>query len=92
MNKLDDGFKSCLVTLAVVGLVIGTPLALISWGRHQGWEKHKGCLAEELRREPEPEPPGTTTPLRQALGLGPASAMTHGQFAEALLAKCEELH
>lgn len=78
------------VGLAVFA-VLAAPLLLISFGRHQGWEMHRECLEETLARNPEPEPPGSHSPLRQALGLPPASEMTHGGFGQQLLLHCHKM-
>jgi hypothetical protein len=36
-----------------LALAIGWPLipmGLIQYGRHQGWQQHRECIAEEVRR------------------------------------------
>ena len=58
-----------------VALMVGWPLipvALVQYGRHQGWQQHQSCLQESLSRDPEPEPAGSHSLLRQAAGLPPA--------------------
>ena len=77
-----------------VALMVGWPLipvALVQYGRHQGWQQHQSCLQESLSRDPEPEPAGSHSLLRQAAGLPPAGETTAGEFARELLAKCQTL-
>ena len=82
--------KNWLVwALAIAALA--TPVALVQYGRHQGWQQHQSCLQEALRRDPEPEPAGSHSLLRQAAGLPPAGETTAGEFARGLLGKCQTL-
>ena len=82
--------KNWLVwALAIAALA--SPVGLIQYGRHQGWEQHQSCLQEALAREPEPEPAGSHSLLRQAAGLPPAGETTAGEFARGLLGKCQTL-
>ena len=42
--------KNWLVwALAIAALA--TPVALVQYGRHQGWQQHQSCLQEALSRE-----------------------------------------
>lgn len=42
MSQLN--LKDTRVVLAFLALVFVAPVALISFGRHQGWEMHQRCL------------------------------------------------
>ena len=87
---MGDALKGWLgLALAIAAPLI--PVGLIQYGRHQGWEQHQSCLQEALAREPEPEPAGSHSLLRQAAGLPPAGETTAGEFARGLLGKCQTL-
>lgn len=82
--------KNWLVgALAIAALA--TPVALVQYGRQQGWQQHQSCLQEALSRDPEPEPAGSQSLMRQTLGLPPAGETTAGEFARELLNKCQTL-
>ena len=47
MIEIDP--KDWRLALAFIVLVFIAPLALVSYGRHQGWEMHQRCLIEVSR-------------------------------------------
>ena len=46
MIQIDP--KDIRVALAFIALVFIAPVALISFGRHQGWQAHRDCLQGAL--------------------------------------------
>ena len=46
MLQIDP--KDGRVALAFIALVFIAPVALISYGRHQGWQMHQDCLQGAL--------------------------------------------
>ena len=40
--------KDTRVVLAFIAVVFVAPVALISYGRHQGWQAHRDCLQGAL--------------------------------------------
>ena len=87
---MGDALKGWLGVALMVGWPL-IPVALVQYGRHQGWQQHQSCLQEALRRDPEPEPAGSHSLMRQTLGLPPAGETTAGDFARELLGKCQTL-